>query len=524
MVLSMSSLPYNPLLSHPFFQIQGIDPSSPISAQIQQIDQLNTLLLQEIDANFARFHQIITSRILPEIKRFAIGAEPIRETSQLWRSFFEAAAAQRFDLDGDSSAFGPSGRSHYDDDTVTIAREDTYLSSAQEEGSFIFQPATSSTPLPGRTHMDNRSWEDSIESPFERMDRNLEDLKWGEGNYNDSSSAPTPSLPSGYSLPGFSAADASYDISTGTVEPPDLPRTREQPRATTCALDTPKAKTAEKWNGITDLRHTPLNAKFGNPKAKQTFPPPKSSLASDFDDLSLDDSDDDLKMTMSPPVTMKFALPPRAQAMLDLAKTPRKGCDSGTVGNEDPAKRQGEARMIVDDLLEAMSSGSPAIPEPKEFGRYSIVPPEFASARRLFDGPPGGAISRKSVANTSFGSDIIDHDQPNDSQPTYADEDSFDEDDDDSFDSAFGQTVRQPLPETHMTAQEDGEYGDVTSSSIGNVSDGNVFDAPRQPGGPSAFNLMKQDEMHTYRGGKLEDAAGAELHWSPTIAHVNNRR
>jgi len=73
----------NPLLHPPFFSIPGISPLAPISAQIQQVDQLNTLLLQEIDANFARFHQIITNRILPEIKRFAIGAEPVRETSQV---------------------------------------------------------------------------------------------------------------------------------------------------------------------------------------------------------------------------------------------------------------------------------------------------------------------------------------------------------------------------------------------------------------------------------------------------------
>ena len=73
----------NPLLSPPFFVIPGISPAAPVSAQVQQIDQLNTLLLQEIDANFARFHQIITTKILPEIKRFAIASEPVRESSQV---------------------------------------------------------------------------------------------------------------------------------------------------------------------------------------------------------------------------------------------------------------------------------------------------------------------------------------------------------------------------------------------------------------------------------------------------------
>lgn len=71
----------NPLLSPPFYIVPGINPNDPVSAQIEQLDQLNTLLLQEIDANFARFHQIITTRILPEIKRLAITGEPTREAS-----------------------------------------------------------------------------------------------------------------------------------------------------------------------------------------------------------------------------------------------------------------------------------------------------------------------------------------------------------------------------------------------------------------------------------------------------------
>ena len=71
----------NPLLRPPFFPIPGVDPNAPISAQTERIDQLNTLLLQDIDANFARFHQIITSKVLPQIKRYAISSEPTRESA-----------------------------------------------------------------------------------------------------------------------------------------------------------------------------------------------------------------------------------------------------------------------------------------------------------------------------------------------------------------------------------------------------------------------------------------------------------
>lgn len=50
---------------------------------MEQIDQLNTLLLQDIDHNFARFHQVITSKLLPEIKRYALASEPTREASKV---------------------------------------------------------------------------------------------------------------------------------------------------------------------------------------------------------------------------------------------------------------------------------------------------------------------------------------------------------------------------------------------------------------------------------------------------------
>lgn len=80
----MSQPPAHKVLLHPpFFVIPGISPTSPISQQTEQIDQLNTLLLQEIDANFAKFHQIITSKILPQIKRYAIASEPVKEGAKV---------------------------------------------------------------------------------------------------------------------------------------------------------------------------------------------------------------------------------------------------------------------------------------------------------------------------------------------------------------------------------------------------------------------------------------------------------
>lgn len=46
----------------------------PVSEQLMQVDQAITLTLQEIDANFASCHQIITGRILPSIRRYGVAS------------------------------------------------------------------------------------------------------------------------------------------------------------------------------------------------------------------------------------------------------------------------------------------------------------------------------------------------------------------------------------------------------------------------------------------------------------------
>lgn len=53
---------------------QNGNPSIPLSEQIMQHDQAITLMLQEIDANFARAHQTITARILPSVKKYGVAS------------------------------------------------------------------------------------------------------------------------------------------------------------------------------------------------------------------------------------------------------------------------------------------------------------------------------------------------------------------------------------------------------------------------------------------------------------------
>ena len=187
--------------------------------------------------------------------------------------------------------------------------------------------------------------------------------------------------------------------------------------------------------------------------------------------------------------------------------------------------------MILDDLMEEMERGyepSPRMPTPEGLGRYSIVPGEvgFAEGRTLFDGRGGEdgnetyqpGLPRKSMANTSFGSDgLVDPTQVQPVQGMYADdEDSFDVDD--SFDS---------LVPTGPTGYTSTRADDSDLSLSPNTSEaGIIFGGPAQkPGlGRAGFSLMKPDEMMTYHGGRLEDAAGREVMDSPTHAVRGTQR
>ncbi|WVQ93366.1 hypothetical protein IAU59_000434 [Kwoniella sp. CBS 9459] len=623
----------NPLLHPPFYVIPGIDPSSPVSAQTEQIDQLNTLLLQEIDANFARFHQIVTSRILPEIKRFAIASEPTREASQFWRSFFEAACSIRLPGSGDSTLPSQADVSTgYDDHTLTL-RRDANDSSIQHQhppagtddsGSFIFDPpATSSTPLPpgrGQGRI-NESWENSLESPFDKLDRQLRsELKIGkEGEYpyeGTSSDMPTPSLPSGYSLPSlmsrdssdFSQSQADEGHSTGTVDPSQLSASNTNNAARPSSA-TPKANRTAKpsisksrsnpfgpdFNGIVDLRNTPLNPKSKSSRSKKDKPsrPPKTSI---LPNVELDSSSDEdgLPFGMSPPVTMNFTLPPKAQAFNNIAKTPGKSFGNRPAASEarkDEGERQ--AKHILDDLFEEMSTElSPRMATPEGLGRYSMLPGELQadSGRLLFPSsstqnapgsshgygliqegenddetyhhaPRGGV--RRSMANTSFGSDVVDLpvEQVFSVDDSIDPDDSYDSDGDDEYSHAPTNTgsvmgsiggdqissVPYSLP-THDNIMIEGDMtylsseGDITTTSEAGAvfgrqpplpAGGNPAhlrynsQAPGQVGTlaglheagsrQSMFELRKMDEIHTYHGGRLEDAAGEDVANSPTL-------
>ena len=519
--IAMAQPPHNPLLHPPFFEIQGINPSSPLSTQMEQIDQLNTLLLQEIDANFAKFHQVVTSRILPEIKRFAIAGEPTREAAhvsldqmltelktdcQFWKTFYEAAAGVRSTVEGPSTIHDENqSQVTYEDHEQDIPRDDDQsFSSAHEEGSFMFgKGAVGSTPLGKKQYTGNESWEDSIESPFDKNDRKLRELNIG-GEYDDESDMPTPSLPSGYRMP---PSDDSSMSTSPSIRPPGDRSSSSRPMSST-----PKAA---RTTHITDLRTTPLNAKFPKPKSKSGLRHAAPA----------DDSDDDLLGGMSPPRTMNFgALPPRVAAI------------NAAVRNKTPGKAT-QADGILNDVMSEITRGayadSPDMPQPDFLRRYTMHAQASSSTLDPSQSSPlapsrdTGRETRKSMANTSFGSDIV-------SRPAGLDGNG--DDSDDSFSSDDSGTVPPPqgdyrsdISYTTNTPGATARYGNVGDFSTtmhggghrGQGDDNEVFGVPAQgqSGEKPSFGLKKQDEMYTYMGGRLEDAAGMDA----TPAKINGK-
>ena len=51
-----------------------------VSEQIMQLDSAITSTLQEIDANFARAHQIVTAKLLPAVKIYG------QHSAKAWQS------------------------------------------------------------------------------------------------------------------------------------------------------------------------------------------------------------------------------------------------------------------------------------------------------------------------------------------------------------------------------------------------------------------------------------------------------
>ncbi|KIJ49373.1 hypothetical protein M422DRAFT_27735 [Sphaerobolus stellatus SS14] len=336
--------------------VPGVDTAASLNDQIDQIDQLITIRLQNIDANFSRIQSLIANKLLPAFKRYAEGTEPVREAAKFWKSFYEAAAQVRIPVSSDmSSLYEDSGeqeatRSFVEDKTPDNAavQNDSFARGAISSTPLVRDPTTVTLPRD-----DDDSWTASIESPFERLGRQVKDLTIEDKiDYPSTSSAPSFSPLHGTytgTLPHL-PDQSSFSDSDTTIQSPPRPRKKDKsplrkdvlrqnaalaaasdistpggvPRQTPRRDKTPKnpflppnSNSTRKWNGLVDLRQPSLASSKSKSKYPRTPEPPAHAL------YDSDSSDDLMPPGMSPPVTMQFALPNRLRSSpVKLGLTP----------------------------------------------------------------------------------------------------------------------------------------------------------------------------------------------------------
>ncbi|KAH8094634.1 hypothetical protein BXZ70DRAFT_896723 [Cristinia sonorae] len=382
--------------------IPGLDTSAPPGDQIEQIEQLITIKLQNIDANFSKIQQIMANRILPAVKRYAVSTEPVREAAKFWTTFFEQAAQIRVPTYDDyAPAVEPSvsAESEGQDQTSTTEEPDatpsrhTFIPDGpSSEVSFMpGEAAVSSTPAGasryGYGDEPTPSWSASLESPLIRLDREIQSL-----TRDDEISAASSSM-ADLSLNPDKSADitqrapyqqhnildslSSANKSKGKAKDPQLLRqnvllrnavaadvsaTPRSINTTTSPLKvkgkTPNLKGLNPyipvnskpadWKGVVDLKdpavasprrtHVPSRLYQPQPAKGSTTPGAGEDYSFDFG--------------MSPPITMDFARLPK------LGKTPRKEA----------------AERIMNSILDVEKRGVFGLPKPGTETSMSTVP------------------------------------------------------------------------------------------------------------------------------------------------------
>ncbi|CAE6448290.1 unnamed protein product [Rhizoctonia solani] len=285
--------------------IPGVDPDLPITVQTEQIDQLITLKLQNIDKNFAKCHQIITTKVLPSLKKYSAGSQPTRDAAKFWRGFFEAAAQIRVSVEEEGvSTLGERTPNEASNDANKTPQPGQVYHDDTTDGSDITfrRGAVSSTPQVQKfSHVadsvdrsvdTNGSWARSVESPFERFDRQLKDLAFDDDQDTQSSVQPEPAPTTGTSrggkplpIPRFESEDSSISLPSASSHQPStssssimftIPDPTPQPARTASSPNKGKgkrkslgrdlrhevlksnlmntAKPGSRWNGITDIR------------------------------------------------------------------------------------------------------------------------------------------------------------------------------------------------------------------------------------------------------------------------------
>ncbi|KAJ6601152.1 DASH complex subunit Ask1-domain-containing protein [Mycena vulgaris] len=377
--------------------VPGLDTTAPVLDQIEQMEQLITIKLQNIDENFSKIHNILANKILPSVKRYAVGTKPVREAANFWVSFYEQAAQIRIPTYDDYSTVNevPSERDDLASETESSSateertvRNDEH-SVASTENSFMPQAAFASTPATARVahtmdtftshHSDDPSWSASLESPLTRLDREVQNFSRGD----TSSGSKLPSLHfdeppeedhtilrprAGKGKAKEHAEPLLHNVLRHTLySPSDISLSPAKGK-----LKTPVPKGLNpylppdtepaNWSGLVDLRHTSLST----PQRK------KSHRHAESDD----DSFDGLPAGMSPPVLMSPARPPRSSAELQLlrGKTPAKAAASrikNDLVRDIQRQNSAKARRFHGYATSGVESSMSTVSSPPSLSRYN---------------------------------------------------------------------------------------------------------------------------------------------------------
>ncbi|KXN85734.1 DASH complex subunit ask1 [Leucoagaricus sp. SymC.cos] len=435
---------WNPNPNPTSIQVPGLDTSAPVHDQIEQIEQLITIKLQNIDENFSKIHHVLASKLLPAVKRYAVGTEPVREAAKFWTSFYEQAAQIRIPTSDDHSTVNDfssqnelsSAESEHttQDETVTEreseASQEASIDQAEDpsvattESSFHpNQDAFSSTPATARvTRIDESTaqsvqtppWSASLESPFVRLSNEVKKFSLTDDDPSFApSTAPNSTLLSDEPTPApksivshrssrkekntplrenllrhqlYSASDTSSIAATSKNISPLKPRGSKPKTPIPKNLNPyiPAGTDSRKWDGVVDLRDpsttTPRRSRRTHPSS-----PRKASTTPKH----ISDDEDDLPPGMSPPVMLS---PVRFQKPSDhslLAPTPLKGASARITQDILRSVQKGRQYDGIHSVIESSLS---TMPSPPSFSQYqdrgppditdSLTDPSFDSMMR----------------------------------------------------------------------------------------------------------------------------------------------
>ncbi|KAF8079159.1 hypothetical protein FPV67DRAFT_1776205 [Lyophyllum atratum] len=410
--------------------VPGLDASAPVLDQIEQMEQLITLKLQNIDENFSKIHHVLANKVLPALKRYAVTTEPVREAAKFWTSFYEQAAQIRIPSYDDYSTVNEeseqpeiASETTQDQSTPQVDASQSHIyepSITSTNGSFMpGHGAFSSTPATARVtkfaddsiadSYGDPSWTASLDSPLVQMGRDFQKSSVeDESILGPSTSSYQPSLRLDEPTPNprrgnhdipRSDKGKSKDMSgpllrnvlrhnlypsdasaTGTSSANVSPlKYRVKPKTPVPKKYNPflsPDKNPANWDGVVDLRDpsvtTPQRYRRGQPSSRRGHATP----AQQSDD---DDSFDGLPPGMSPPVMMSPARPPRSLAelgLLKLGQTPTKEASARITRDlvRDIQYRSGNATRdgYLHSRVESTLSTMPTPPSLSRYNRYGM--------------------------------------------------------------------------------------------------------------------------------------------------------